>query len=308
MHIILISDKKATTRSVTLTRRHIIGGIVGLFLSLLVMAAFFSYITVRHAAEFRLSYLTDLIRVLNLQETQKNNQFMRDNLNAMAGRVGQLQAELMRLDSQTERISAMAGVKPPNIANKDARGGPLVDAHPLSTNDLQAALDALANDILRSDEKLSTLETRVFDAQIKKRLLPTSLPIDAAEWNSSSYGWRIDPVTGERAFHQGIDIPAEIGTPIHVASTGVVLRVEQHPLYGLFVDIDHGDNLVTRYAHTSAVLVEPGQLVKRGQVIAKVGNSGRTTGPHLHFEVRVNDVAQNPMSFLTQPKHLASKH
>ena len=100
--------------------------------------------------------------------------------------------------------------------------------------------------------------------------------------------------------HEGIDFPAEVGTPIVAAASGTVIFADWHPAYGKMVEIDHGNGLVSRYAHTSGLFVKEGDLVVRGQKIATVGSTGRSTGPHLHFEVRLNGVPQNPARFLSQ--------
>ena len=118
-------------------------------------------------------------------------------------------------------------------------------------------------------------------------------------WFSSNFGVRIDPFTGESAFHEGIDFPAEAGTPILAAASGKVNYSGFHTQYGRMVEIDHGNGLVSRYAHASAVNVGEGDLVVRGQRIGAVGSSGRSTGPHLHFEVRLFGVPQNPARFLS---------
>jgi murein DD-endopeptidase MepM/ murein hydrolase activator NlpD len=114
----------------------------------------------------------------------------------------------------------------------------------------------------------------------------------------SPFGWRIDPITGHSALHTGLDFPAEPGTAIFAAAGGVVVTQEFHPQYGNVIEVDHGNTLVTRYAHSSKVLVKTGDLIKRGQKIAEVGTSGRSTGPHLHFEVLVQGVPQDPLKFL----------
>ncbi len=100
------------------------------------------------------------------------------------------------------------------------------------------------------------------------------------------------------AMHEGVDFPTDVGTPVIVAAAGVVLSAERHPEYGNLLEIDHGNNLTTRYAHLSTILVKPGAVVRRGQKIGEVGNTGRSTGPHLHFEVRLHGQAQNPNQFL----------
>ena len=120
----------------------------------------------------------------------------------------------------------------------------------------------------------------------------------------SPFGWRIDPFNGRSALHTGLDFPSEPGTAILAAAGGVVVAQEYHPAYGNMVEIDHGNELITRYAHASRVLVKKGDLVKRGQKIAEVGSTGRSTGPHLHFEVLVQGIFQDPQKFLTAGKHL----
>jgi murein DD-endopeptidase MepM/ murein hydrolase activator NlpD len=114
----------------------------------------------------------------------------------------------------------------------------------------------------------------------------------------SPFGWRTDPFTGRSALHTGHDYQADTGTPIVAAAGGVVVAAETHAQYGNMVEVDHGNDLVTRYAHASRLLVKKGDLVKRGQKLAEVGSTGRSTGPHLHFEVLVQGVWQDPKKFL----------
>lgn len=315
MHIILVSDRLATARTITITGRHLLMAVVGMVALVLTLSTLFSYVTVRHAAEIRLPFLQELVRAISLEETQKSKEFVRENLNAMAVRLGQMQAQLMRLDSLSERLAALAGVKPQDIkiqeGVRDGRGGPLIQPKPLSPDDLQGALDVLSRQVEVRSDTLSLLESQLLEERIKKSLLPTTLPVDV-QWNASGFGWRVDPFTGEAAIHEGVDFTAATGTPIRTAAAGVVINVERHPQYGNMIDIDHGNDLTTRYAHASKVFVKQGALVKRGQKIAEVGSTGRSTGPHLHFEVRIRGVAQNPNRFLQQafagsPK-LAHRH
>ncbi|MFA4970203.1 MAG: M23 family metallopeptidase [Sulfuritalea sp.] len=301
MHIILVSDRLATARSITLTWRHAVLFAGALFGSVLVLSTLFSYVTVRHAAEIRLPFLQDMVRAVNAEETQRSKDFVRENLNAMAVKLGEMQAQLMRLDTIGERLAAMAGVKPQALKAFDAsvagRGGPLVLPAAMSSTDLQRAVDALANQVEAKSDAISMIESQMLEDRIRKSLLPTSLPVEA-QWNASTYGWRVDPFTGERAMHEGVDFVANPGTGIRAAAAGVVISAERHPQYGNMVEIDHGKDLTTRYAHASKLLVKAGQLVKRGQKIAEVGTTGRSTGPHLHFEVRIRGLAQNPDRFL----------
>jgi murein DD-endopeptidase MepM/ murein hydrolase activator NlpD len=291
----------ATAKTVTLTGRHLLMLGAVLVALVLVLSTAFSYVTVRHAAEIRLPFLQDLVRAISIEETQKSREFVRENLNAMAVRLGQMQAQLLRLDSLSERLSALAGVKPSESQNgvKDGRGGPLIQPRPLSADELGKALDVLSRQMDARSDSLTQLESHLLEDRIKKNLLPTSLPV-GTQWNASSFGWRIDPFTGEAAMHEGVDFPSDVGTAIKAAAAGIVVDVEQHPQYGNLVEIDHGNGLTTRYAHASKIFVKQGVLVRRGQKIAEVGTTGRSTGPHLHFEVRINGIAQNPNRFLQQ--------
>jgi murein DD-endopeptidase MepM/ murein hydrolase activator NlpD len=301
MHIILVSDRLATARSITLTWGHAILFAGAMFCSVLVLSSLFSYVTVRHAAEIRLPFLQDLLRGMNAEEAQRSKDFVRENINAMATKLGEMQAQLMRLDTIGERLAGMAGVKPQDLkafeAKSAGRGGPLVLPVAMSATELQRAVDALAHQVEAKSDAISMIESQLLEDRIRKSLLPTSLPVEA-QWSASTYGWRVDPFTGERAMHEGVDFVATVGTPIHAAAAGVVISAERHPQYGYMVEIDHGKDLTTRYAHASAIMVKTGQLVKRGQKIAEVGSTGRSTGPHLHFEVRIRGLAQHPDRFL----------
>jgi murein DD-endopeptidase MepM/ murein hydrolase activator NlpD len=301
MHIILVSDRLATARSITLTWRHAIFFAGAMLTSVLVLSSLFSYVTVRHAAEIRLPFLQDLLRAVNAEETQRSKDFVQENINAMAVKLGEMQAQLLRLDTIGERLAGMAGVKPQDLkafeGKSDGRGGPLVLPSAMSSTELQRAVDALAHQVEAKSDAISLIESQMLEDRLKKSLLPTSLPVEA-QWNASTYGWRVDPFTGERAMHEGVDIVAPVGTLVRAAAAGVVVSTERHPQYGNLVEIDHGKDLTTRYAHASKILVKVGQLVKRGQAIAEVGTTGRSTGPHLHFEVRIHGLAQNPDRFL----------
>ncbi len=302
MHIILVSDRLTTTKTVVVTGRHLLLATAALFALVIGLSSLFSYVTVRHAAEIRLPFLQDLLQAANAEQTRASSEFVHENINSMAIRLGKMQAQLLRLDSLGERLAGLAGVKPQDLRmvelrKGDGQGGPLLHPTPLSADDLTRAVDSLSQQLEAKGDALALLESQLIDDRIRKSLLPTSLPIDAA-WNASSFGWRVDPITGEAAMHEGVDFTAEVGTPIKAAAAGVVIDVGRHPAYGNMVEIDHGNDLVTRYAHASKILVQPGALVRRGQIVAEVGNTGRTTGPHLHFEVRIKGVAHNPNRFL----------
>ena len=166
----------------------------------------------------------------------------------------------------------------------------------ISTQPLTEQVGQLSAFGERQADVLTLIESHLFEKRLDALLMPSTQPVDGPI--GSGFGFRSDPFTGRPALHTGLDFPADPGTTIVAAAGGVVLSAGPHPQYGLLVELDHGNGLVTRYAHTSRMLVKQGDLGKRGQRIAEVGNTGRSTGPHLHFEVLVDGVQQNPARFL----------
>ena len=304
MHIILVSNRLAKARTITITPMIVGSAVVAFALLVLCLSSVFSYFAVRHAAEIRLPFVEELVRAVSAEDAARSKEFVRGNLKAMAVRLGEMQAQLTRLDSLGDRIARLTGIKPQELAVPqrpvlDGRGGPLIRAAAPSEGELQQALADLSNQLESHSDTLALLESRLFAERVRQNMLPSSLPIEV-QWNTSGFGWRVDPFTGENALHEGVDFSAEVGTPIRAAAAGVVLSAERHPEYGNLIQIDHGNDITTRYAHTSKMLVTPGTVVKRGQIIAEVGTTGRSTGPHLHFEVRYKGIAQNPNRFLLQ--------
>jgi murein DD-endopeptidase MepM/ murein hydrolase activator NlpD len=228
------------------------------------------------------------------------------HLNAMAVRLGELQAQMLRLDNLGDRLAKTAGLKPSELpaplkaGSTAGRGGAESSSMPtrnLTLIEFTEMLDKLAREVDARTDQLNVLEALLLQSSASRRFMP-SLPPILDGWFSSNFGFRIDPFTGQRSFHEGIDFPAEVGTPVQAAASGKVVFADVHPEYGKMVEIDHGNGLVSRYAHASQLLVKEGELVVAGQRVAFVGTTGRSTGPHLHFEVRLNGVPQNPARFL----------
>lgn len=221
------------------------------------------------------------------------------HLDALALQLGEIQARVMSMDALSDRLAKLAGVKQNNLESKQlpGRGGPQVDEHSISEAQLQQKITELTSDIELRRDRLNELEALLLQQSMQKNTLPSASPVQVG-YNSSSYGWRIDPFTGKEAFHEGLDFTAEVGTPIYAAASGIVTAAEQTPDYGKIVKIDHGSGIETRYAHTSLMLVKVGDRVEKGQLIAQVGNTGRSTGAHLHFEVRLNGAALDPRKYI----------
>jgi murein DD-endopeptidase MepM/ murein hydrolase activator NlpD len=299
LNIILVSSDLAKTRTLTLEWLHLFAAAGVLLLVVLCCSTLMNWVALRYADH---PLLRSLLVATQREDSQRAQQYMQERLNQMAIKVGELQAQLLQLDGLGEKLAKIAGMKAQDIPVKTppGRGGAMssLPSHPLSMTELRQQLDLIAGQIDSQNQQMSVLEALLVQDSAKRKFMPTLAPVDNIT-HSSNFGWRIDPFNGERSFHEGLDFIAETGTPITAAASGTVVFAGIHPQYGKMIDIDHGNGLVSRYAHSSRLLVSEGDLVIRGQKIALVGTTGRSTGPHLHFEVRLEGVPQNPARFLS---------
>ena len=304
MNIILVSEKLAKARTLTLGLPQFALLGLGVVISVVALAASINYVLLRYAAELNVPYVQSILLSAQQEQHAKTESYLRENLNAMAVRLGQMQAQLVRLDTLGERLAKVAGFKPQDLVFNEppARGGAVSSLPPqdISLNDFTRQLDVLTRQVEDRGDKLGVLESLFTVDSAKKKLLPTILPVQGG-WYSSNFGWRIDPFTGQRAFHEGIDVIVEHGTAFRAAAGGVVVFSAMHPQYGNMIEIDHGNGLVSRYAHASKRMVKIGDVVLRGTKIGEVGKTGRATGTHLHFEVRQHGAPVNPARFLRLP-------
>jgi len=307
VQIILISDRLAKARSVSLSLRHLIG--TALFALLLVCGATAGlyWLTLRYASEVRAPALQRLVLAAQQAEAERGRTFVQQNLNAMAVKLGEMQAQLTRLDALGERLSALSGIREFRFSEVPGLGGAaptLLPPQNLSLTECNDKLSLLSRQVETRNDMLGVLEAQLFEQAVKKKLTPTMMPV-SAPFNASGFGRRIDPFSGQWAMHEGIDFLADIGSPVVAAAGGIVQFSGFHPQYGYMIDIDHGNDLVTRYAHLSKLFVKEGDVVQRARRIALSGNTGRSTGPHVHFEVRFRGTAQNPAKFVAATSTVA---
>lgn len=300
MQILITHGRLAQVRCLQISPVQLGLAAAGLALSLMLLSgAVYHFIFLKAVTE-GWPVVGQVVRWVIRDERLERDRFLRENLDAMAVKVGEMQAQVVRLQAVSERVAKAAGLKPEELraieAASTAAGGPYVPLQSATMDGMNAALDALLADSERSSDLYTLAESRLAEKRMATLLVPSIAPVDGPV--GSGFGFRQDPFTGRNALHTGLDFPADIGTPIVAAAGGVVVSAERDAAYGLAVQVDHGNGLVTRYAHTSKVLVQPGDLVKRGQTIAEVGNSGRSTGAHLHFEVLLDGAPQNPARFL----------
>lgn len=286
------------------SRAALVASVVAL-IGLVALAALCLYaITFRLAAQREMPLVKQLVSVVMHDRLAQNEQYLRDNVSSMAKMVGEMQARLMRLDALGERVSKLAGIRPEEFDFRQlpGLGGAAPTAsRPLGLAELQSQAQSVGKGVDARTDFMNVVESELVATQARSALLPRNAPV-VDGFVGSGFGMRTDPFTGEMAMHAGIDFAAPVGTPIYAAAGGVVAASEVHPEFGNEVVIDHGNGLQTLYAHGSRLLVKAGDIVRKGQEIALVGTTGRSTGPHLHFEVHVNGVPVNPAKYLAAAK------
>jgi len=222
------------------------------------------------------------------------------DMDAMTVKLGELQAQSIRLDALGERLTEAGKLDPQefDFQHAPAVGGPEQNVSPASLPpNLDASLDALRSRFDHQQTQLGVLADLLMNRQVDARVKPTGMPV-LDGYIASYFGMRADPFNGRRDFHPGLDIDVPYGSPVHAVADGVVTYAGMRPGYGKVVEIDHGNGYMTRYAHNSRLIARVGERVHAGDVISDVGSTGRSTGPHVHFEVWYQGHVVNPLAFV----------
>lgn len=238
------------------------------------------------------------------RQQQKINEARRvaeENLNALTMRLGQMQAHVFRLDALGQRLTRMAELDSGefDFSIPPAQGGPEGEtlADSAEFPDFMVQLDDLARQLENREQQLNVLENLLMSRNLHEEVFPAGRPVTKG-WLSSTYGTRSDPFTGKPEFHKGVDLAGKEGSDIIAVAAGVVTWADKRYGYGNLVEVNHGNGYVTRYGHAKEVLVKVGETIKKGQKIAYMGNTGRSTGPHVHFEVWVDGRTVDPAKYL----------
>jgi murein DD-endopeptidase MepM/ murein hydrolase activator NlpD len=301
MQVLITHTTLARAKVLQFTRLQLMGVAAALALLMMLASGAVYHFIFLQAAREGWPVVSQIVRWVVRDEVEQRERFMRENLSAMAQRLGEVQAKLIKLEAMGERVSGLAGVPASELAplrqtKGGGQGGAYVPAGTPSMEQLTQAIERVDLTASQHTDLFTLIESRLLESRLQALMVPSSAPVDGPV--GSRFGFRSDPFTGHTALHTGLDFPAEVGTPIRAATGGVVTATDWHAEYGHLLVLDHGNGLTTRYAHASRILVKPGDLVRRGQTVAEVGSSGRSTGPHLHFEVLVDGVPQNPSRFL----------
>lgn len=296
MQLILMRGPFSRTSVLSIKTSHIALLVVALALVAGLFTSIGLYLAARYGEEIPvvqdIVYARQLAKHHNVAETGSP-------LDAMSIRLAEMRAQLARLDAISVRLLKTNGLDSTVTLTEQLGQGGLQqkDEQSLSYREVKTAISSVSTQIERQADVFSIIDTDLQSARVKFLSVPNESPLSETI-AVSNFGNRIDPFTGRRSVHEGIDFIAPTGTPILAAAAGVVVESKWHPGYGNMVEIEHNNKTTTRYAHASKLLVKPGDIVRLGQKIALVGSTGRSTGPHLHFEVRVNGVPQNPNKFL----------
>lgn len=260
-----------------------------------------SFLIGRSTVEQGASWRVDLARQqTRLADDQAQSRAV--EMKALTQRVARLQSHITRLDALGRKLVSVAGIdadefdfdRPPGLGGPLARGN---DWAQPGASEVEAALDRLRTQVDDRSRQLAVLDDVLAERRLTAAATPAGEPIGEG-WMSSHYGYRKDPFTGKRAWHDGVDFAGRAGSPVKAVGAGVVTFAGERWGYGKLVEVTHGDGYVTRYGHNSKIVVEEGDIVRRGDKVAEMGSTGRSTGPHVHLEVLRNGKSVNPWNYV----------
>jgi murein DD-endopeptidase MepM/ murein hydrolase activator NlpD len=302
MNVIFLSRARGRARQLNLAQPLTLGVIAAVTLAVL-GTAFAVGVSIGRGSRAGL-VSTDTLRFGNVLAEQKQQiselkQQLQLKVDAMAMRLGEMNAHVIRLDALGKRLAEMADISSRefNFDRDPPAGGPEGEGVSAQIPDLSAMLNQLQQRVDQRETQLSALENVILAKELKAEIHPEGRPV-ANGFISSYFGERADPFDGTEAFHKGVDFAGIAGSPVTAVAAGIVTWAGERSGYGKVVEINHGDGYVTRYAHNERTLVTVGETVKRGQPVALMGSTGRSTGPHVHFEVVRNGRQVDPLSFI----------
>jgi len=304
MNIIFVGKRGDRTRTVTVTRSAVT--LVSLLAfaiipSLLMFGGYWMAQKVAPSQDELLMSSWQQEMLTQREEIAGIQRKARENMDALALRLAELQAKVIRLDALGERLTEVADLDKGefDFSSKPAVGGPAMASAPeaIPLPDFVQSLESLSRQLDDRAEQLGLLETMLMSRNLQEAVFPAGRPIKRG-WISSYYGMRTDPFTGRRERHKGMDFAGKAGSEVIAVGAGVVTWAGSRYGYGNLVEVNHGNGYVTRYGHNEKILVHVGDAVKKGQTLAQMGSTGRSTGPHVHFEVRYKGETVDPKKYI----------
>lgn len=240
-----------------------------------------------------------------ISKIEKENKILHAQIKGFTEKVGTLEKEIQKLNSLTTKLRIMANLSIKK-EEKEGVGGPsfeevknFIELNEVQDENIQKihyAIDKLKYELAQEDKNIKELFNYLKKKSIRLSCTPSIMPAEG--WISSPFGYRRDPFTGKRRFHEGLDISNRAGTPVIAPADGIVVFTGREGGYGNLITISHGYGISTRYGHLKKIFVKPGQKVQRGDIIGEMGSTGRSTGPHLHYEVRIYGKPVNPINYI----------
>jgi murein DD-endopeptidase MepM/ murein hydrolase activator NlpD len=308
MNVIFVGRNSGRVKQFDL--RHPLVVSAALALMLLVVGGAFSLglgLGARHGSSNPINQLGNWSAVLLKQQAQIEDvkRVLQEKVNALAMRVGQMNANVIRVNALGKRLTRMAKLDDGefDFGNPPALGGSEsgVDGQPVQIPNLTAMVDDLQSQLSNREQQLGVLENLILTRELNKQVYPEGRPVQDG-WISSYFGSRADPFTGYAAVHKGLDFAGPQGTKVMTVAAGLVTFAGERSGFGEMVEINHGNGLATRYCHNEKLLVKQGDMVRKGQDVALMGSTGHSTGPHLHFEVLKNGTQVDPLRFIGEDR------
>src|SRR5450432_4692305 len=308
MNVIFVGRKSGRVKQFDL--RHPVVVALAFILVLGIVGGAFSVgigLGARHVASGSINQLGNWSADLLHQQAQLEDvkRVLQEKVNALAMRVGQMNANVIRVNALGKRLTRMANLddgefdfgNPPALGGSESTG----DGQPAQIPNLTAMVDDLQTQLSSREQQLGVLENMILTRELNKQVYPEGRPVQEG-WISSYFGRRADPFTGYSAMHKGLDFAGQEGARITAVAAGIVTWAGERAGYGEMLEINHGNGLATRYCHNEKLLVKQGDMIRKGQDVALMGSTGRSTGPHLHFEVLKNGTQVDPLRFIGEDR------
>ncbi len=307
MKVILLKDTAAKNAAVCVSGHKLLLSGVGILVCLPIALALATYWVVS-AIDRSLNPFTDPEYRIAVearvneqqQEMQKTRGYVRQHMDVLGRRIGSLQAQVSRINAVEMRIAEVSGI---NLSDFQFEQDPPVGGSKPSDTvdseqvDIENAIVAIEKELALRESEIAAVDFLLSRSSLESQQTPAGWPVKGG-WVSSNFGSRMHPISGKKQFHRGVDIPGKVGASVLAVADGVVTKSAKNGGFGWMIEIDHGDSYTTLYSHNRKNLVKEGETVVKGQAIAEVGSTGRSTGPHVHFEVAKNKTSINPVRYL----------
>lgn len=306
MKIILLKDHTGKNGAICLSGHKLLISGAALFVALPIVLGLASYWLVSSIdrslnpfvdPEYRITVETRVNE--QQQQMQKTRDYVRQHMDALGRRIGSLQAQVSRINALEQRIAENSGINLEDFQFEQDPpiGGSVATETDSQEVDIENAIEAIEKELSLRESEIAAVDFLISRSSLQSQQTPAGWPVKGG-WVSSSFGSRMHPISGKKQFHRGVDIPGKLGGSVLAVADGVVTRAGKNTTYGWVIEIDHGDDFTTLYSHNRKNLVAVGETVSKGQTIAEIGSTGRSTGPHVHFEVSKNGRRINPIKYL----------